>query len=69
VSRVLPGAPWRRSPLTVVAPKALRRMLADVGATGIAESDRQVTTDAPVPRPLAPAVRTAAAAISRAPTR
>lgn len=82
----------RFTPLTVVDPGRLRRMLADVRATGVAVSDRQVTMDAlsvaaPVrgragavvaalsvvvdaagadPRTLAPAVRTAAAAISRA---
>lgn len=76
---------------TVVDPKVLRRMLADVRRTGLAVSDRQVTMDAlsvaaPVrgpggdvvaalsvvvqangadPRTLAPAVRTAAAAITR----
>ena len=88
----LAGPVERFTPLTVVDPKRLRRMLADVRATGIAVSDRQVTMDAlsvaaPVrgpagdvvaalsvvvdadgaePRALAPAVRTAAAAISRA---
>lgn len=76
---------------TIVRPDRLRRVLADVRATGIAVSDRQVTMDAlsvaaPVrdangdvvaalsvvvqaegarPHTLAPAVRTAAAAISR----
>lgn len=82
----------RFTELTVVDPKKLRAMLADVRRTGIAVSDRQVTMDAlsvaaPVrgpdgqvvaalsvvvdaagaePRTLAPAVRTAAAAIGRA---
>ncbi len=42
---VLAGPFERFTPFTVTDPRVLRRMLADVRATGIAVSDRQVTDD------------------------
>jgi DNA-binding IclR family transcriptional regulator len=44
--RVLAGPLTRYTPHTVVDPRQLRRMLAEVRRTGVAISDRQVTIDA-----------------------
>lgn len=44
--RVLAGPLQRHTPYTVTDPRQLRRVLADVRRSGVAVSDRQVTTDA-----------------------
>ena len=44
--RVLAGPQRRYTPYTITDPRELRRVLADVRRTGVAVSDRQVTTDA-----------------------
>jgi DNA-binding IclR family transcriptional regulator len=44
--RVLAGPLQRHTPYTVTDPVQLRRVLAEVRRTGVAVSDRQVTTDA-----------------------
>jgi DNA-binding IclR family transcriptional regulator len=44
--RVLAGPLQRYTPYTITDPRELRRVLAEVRRTGVAISDRQVTTDA-----------------------
>ncbi|WP_448628244.1 IclR family transcriptional regulator [Geodermatophilus sp. URMC 64] len=44
--RVLAGPLQRHTPHTITDPRQLRRVLAEVRRTGVAVSDRQVTTDA-----------------------